>query len=146
MTSQATGQTVRKSVVVAVPPERAFKGFTEGIGGWWPLGSHSFGGERSQGAVLEGRRGGRLYERHADGGEADWGEVLEWEPPGYVAFSWTITRPATEVRVRFSPEGDGTRVELEHLGWEAFGAEGEGPRQSYESGWDLVLGRYTEAV
>jgi hypothetical protein len=43
------------------------------------------------------------------------------------------------VEVRFSPEGPGTRVELEHRG---FGATD--PRDRYASGWDVVLAPFVE--
>ena len=42
--------------------------------------------------------------------------------------------------MRFSPEGDGTRVDLEHRGWEIFAAEGEDTRDNYDNGWTTVLG------
>jgi hypothetical protein len=43
--------------------------------------------------------------------------------------------------VRFSPEGPGARVELEHRG---FGATGE--RERYLSGWDVVLAPFVEVA
>lgn len=50
-----------------------------------------------------------------------------------------------EVEVRFEPDGDGTRVELEHRGWEHYGDEAEQAMAGYEGGWDVVLGRYLSA-
>jgi hypothetical protein len=44
--------------------------------------------------------------------------------------------------VRFAPEGEGTRVELEHRGWEKSGA---GERSSYDGGWEYVLRKFAEA-
>jgi hypothetical protein len=52
--------------------------------------------------------------------------------------------PATDLEVRFSPEGDGTRVELTHGGWERYGDRADESFGSYNSGWDTVLGRYVE--
>ena len=86
MTStQATVEAVRKTVTVKCGIDHAFRTFTEGIGGWWPLHSHAVSlGEGSgppETVVMEPRAGGRLYERTRDGRECEWGSVLEWEPP-----------------------------------------------------------------
>jgi uncharacterized protein YndB with AHSA1/START domain len=146
MSTQATGTAVRRSVKVNKSVEDAFRLFTEGMSTWWPLDSHSIGkdGVDPEAAVLEGREGGRLYERMADGDTSHWGTVLVWEPPSRVVLSWELRpdRPATEVEVRFSPAGDGTRVDLEHRGWERLGDDAEEARGSYGSGWEVVLGRY----
>jgi uncharacterized protein YndB with AHSA1/START domain len=147
MSTQAT-EVVRRSVTVSRTTEDAFRLFTEGIATWWPLESHSIGkdGVDPETVVLEGRTGGRMYERMADGDEAHWGTILAWEPPHRVVISWELRpeRPATEVEVRFSPEGDGTRVELEHRGWERLGEQADEARSSYVTGWEYVLGRYAE--
>jgi uncharacterized protein YndB with AHSA1/START domain len=147
MSTQAADLTVRKSLTVAAPVERAFEVFTERIGTWWPLDTHSIGHERARDAVLEGREGGGLYEV-MDGGEtAPWATVLAWEPPSRIVLSWHVnpTVPATEVEVRFSPEGDGTRVVLEHRGWERLGDDADAARGAYEEGWDVVLGPFADA-
>ncbi len=144
----ATELSVRKSITVAAPPERAFGVFTERIGEWWPLRSHSLAGERTQTAVVEGREGGRLYERSVEGEEQSWGTVTAWEPPRRLVVAWHVNpeRPiATELEVRFSPEGSGTRVELEHRGFEQY-ADGAEARASYDGGWDTVLARFADAA
>ena len=43
--TQAAIEPVHKTVVVRCSPERAYEVFTREIGTWWPLGSHSIGGE-----------------------------------------------------------------------------------------------------
>ena len=51
--------------------------------------------------------------------------------------------------MRFTPEGDGTRVDLEHRGWERYPAElGPDTRASYASadGWERVLSTYVAAA
>ena len=148
MSTQATGATVRRSVTVNRSVEDAFRLFTEGMSTWWPFETHSIGkdGADPEAAVLEGREGGRLYERMADGHTSHWATVLAWEPPTRVVLSWELRpdRPATEVEVRFSEAGDGTRVELEHRGWERLGDEAAEAKTSYGSGWEYVLGRYAE--
>ncbi len=140
--------TIRKSVVVDLPPERAFELFTGGISGWWPLSSYSIHGDEAQVAVLEGRVGGRVYERAADGTEAEWGRVVTWEPPTALVLEWRVNpqSPPTEVEVRFTGEGRRTRVDLEHRGWERYDDRSEEAATGYESGWDDVLGRFTDAA
>jgi hypothetical protein len=48
--------------------------------------------------------------------------------------------------VRFVAEGDGTRVELEHRGWERYGDDAAETCSSYNSGWDVVLKPFLEAA
>lgn len=137
---------VTKEVTVAAPVERAFAVFTEKVGSWWPLETFAVRRGEANGATFEGHEGGRFYERTPGGEEVDWGRVLVWEPPTRIVFTWANTEPATEVEVRFRPDGGSTVVELEHRGWERFGARPVEERAGYESGWDLVLGRYVEAA
>ena len=90
--------------------------------------------------MLEPQVGGRLYEV-TDEGEQDWGRVLEWDPPHRLLLDWQIGEACgTEVEVRFSPEGPGARVELEHRGFSS-----TDPRERYSSGWDVVLAPFVEA-
>jgi len=150
MTDNVADLLVRKVITVRCPVEHAFWTFTEGIGTWWPLAMHSRGGARADRAVLEGRVGGRLYEVWDDGSEHPWGSVLAWEPPARLAVSWQVnpTAPAPTLwEVRFVPDGDGgTRVELDHRGWEALGEEAGNSCASYEGGWDVVLGAFVRAA
>lgn len=149
MIDVAADLTVRKSLTVARSVEDAFSLFTEGMGSWWPLGRYSVGEERAETAVVEGREGGRLYERMTDGTEADWGRVTTWEPPNRIAFSWQPNADApaaTEVEVRFTPDGEGTRVDLEHRGWERLGGRAKAASDGYRGGWEEVLARYADAA
>ena len=53
--------------------------------------------------------------------------MLEWDPPHRFLLDWQIGEArGTEVEVRFSPEGPGARVELEHRGF----SSGD-PRERY---------------
>jgi hypothetical protein len=137
---------ITKSVVVPRTPEDAFRLFTEGIATWWPLGGrHSIYGEHAQSVALEGRVGGRLYEVLTDGEEGLWGTVMAWEPPNRFVCTWHPGRgeeTAQELEIRFLPDDEGTRVELEHRSWESSPEK----RSSYDEGWDFVLGRYSEAA
>ena len=154
MTTKTVIEPNRKSISVKAPVERAFATFTDGIAQWWPLDSHSVGAGRddvrTETVLFEGRVAGRLYERMSDGQEAAWGEVLVWEPPGRIVLSWhpgyEDASKSTEIEVRFTPEGDGTRVELEHRGWERLGERAAEAQAGYAGGWDAVLGMYAEAA
>ncbi len=78
--STLTTDAIRKTVLVDFAPAEAFELFTARIASWWPVGTHSYGGDDVTDVVLEPRVGGRLYEV-TDAGEQDWGRVLEWDPP-----------------------------------------------------------------
>jgi uncharacterized protein YndB with AHSA1/START domain len=149
MTEQAAGLAVRKAIFVNLPVPEAFMVFTDGIATWWPLPTHSVSGDGATGVVLEGRVGGRLFESASSGAEHDWGVVTAWTPPNMVRFTWHPGRPAEtyqEVEVRFTPEGDGTRVELVHTGWERLGDNAADAARDYDRGWDKVLGYYVETT
>jgi uncharacterized protein YndB with AHSA1/START domain len=144
---------VRKQITVACSVEQAFRTFTEGIGTWWPVRTHSItadadGSNPPEAVVFETEAGGRLYERARDGRECDWATILVWEPPHRIVLEWKVNpvAPPTEVEVGFAPASTGTRVELEHRGWERYADGGSAERASYDSGWHGVLGRYEGAV
>jgi uncharacterized protein YndB with AHSA1/START domain len=137
--STTTSEAISKTVVVDFAPQEAFDLFTAGIASWWPVGSHSYGGDAVTDVVFEGRVGGRLYEVTA-AGEQDWATVVEHDPPNGFVLEWLIgDAHGSEVEVRFTPEGPGTRVELEHRG---FGSPA--PRERYETGWDVVLAPFAD--
>jgi uncharacterized protein YndB with AHSA1/START domain len=143
---------IRKAVVVDLSQADAFELFANQTRIWWPVGSHSIGGERSREARFEGRVGGRIYEVLDDGTEYDWGRVIAWEPPQRLVCSWDPSieaRTPTEVEVRFIVEApDRTRVDLEHRGWERIGERARLGRESYAGarGWTQVLGEYVQAA
>jgi len=146
MTMQAVSvEAIRRTITVERPVEAAFRLFTEGIDTWWPVGTHSYGGDDVERTVFETRSGGRLYEVQKDGLERDWAEVVAWEPPDRIVLAWKICSP-TEVEVRFVAQGNDTRVELEHRGWENVSEERRAQRESYAGGWVQVLGTYESAA
>jgi uncharacterized protein YndB with AHSA1/START domain len=135
---------IEKSVTVRCTPDRAFRVFTREIGQWWPLDrGFSYGGERKQEIFIEDHVGGRLYERFTDGTEFEIGRVTRCDPPQLILFTWKSPHweAATEVEVRFSAAADGTRVELEHRGWEAGPKMAESGKEMAR-GWDTVLEHY----
>jgi uncharacterized protein YndB with AHSA1/START domain len=149
--SQMTDElAIRKSIVVNCSVERAFRVFTEEIGSWWPFaGGHSIFEQEAETAVVEGRVGGRVYERARNGDEGDWGTVTAWDPPRRFAMTWHPGRgeeTAQELEVVFSADGEGTRVELVHTGWERLGARMDEAMAGYQVGWDRVLSAYVAAA
>lgn len=115
---------------------------------WWPTESHSIRQQLSE-IVFEPHVGGEVYEVSESGERLHWATVLEWEPPTRIVLAWNILRregDVSEVEVRFSPEDDGTRVELEHRGWERVAESGAEKRGNYDAGWGVVLGKYAERV
>ena len=145
MTQQRAEQTiapVKKVVTVGQSVEDAFRIFTDQIGSWWPLDSHSMGGENAVSCGMDGAVGGHVFEELADGTRLNWGEVLTWDPPNRLAFTWQLNRTPEEaqiIEVTFAATESGTRVELTHSGWERLGAQAAEVRAGYASGWEFVF-------
>ena len=83
-----------------------------------------------------------------DGSQTQWGEVMVWEPPHRLILTWRVDADwncdpelHTEVEVRFTPEGDGVRVALEHRKLEAYGERAQEVRAKIdnEKGWNGLL-------
>jgi uncharacterized protein YndB with AHSA1/START domain len=138
---------VRRSIVVKASLERAFEVFTAGFDRWWPK-THSVGAASQKRALMELKAGGRWYEVGEDGSQTQWGEVMVWEPPHRLVLVWSVDADwnydpglHTEVEVRFTPEGDGVRVDLEHRNLEAYGERAEQVRAKIDNpnGWGGLL-------
>jgi uncharacterized protein YndB with AHSA1/START domain len=157
MSTEAAEKSVRSSIVVEAPIERAFSVFTEDFGGFKPPEHNILGVELAE-TVFEPHVGGHIYDRGVDGSECRWARVLAYEPPNRVVFSWDLNQQwqieadpekTSEVEVRFVAETpERTRVDLEHRnldrhgeGWEGIG-EGVGG----EGGWQLYLQRFAELL
>jgi uncharacterized protein YndB with AHSA1/START domain len=144
------------TVTVALPVDEAFALFTSAIDRWWPRAFHIGAAEVDE-IVLEPFVDGRWYERGVDGSECTWGEVLAYDAPRRLVLSWHLNGEwaydpdpahASEIEVTFTPDGDGTRVELVHRGFERHGATAEALRDgvSREGGWGGLLKLYSEAL
>jgi len=147
---------VRKSIVVQATTQKAFDVFTAGIDRWWPR-DHGLGAGAVIESIIEPFVGGRWYSRHADGAEAIVGHVLVWEPARRFVCSWEISADwksqpgsafASEVEVRFVPEGPGTtRVELEHRNFERMPAPGgEKLRNDVDRGWPKIMELFGDEI
>jgi uncharacterized protein YndB with AHSA1/START domain len=157
MTVTEAGTSVRASVLVEAPIERAFKVFTEDIGTWWSPDHHILEGDLA-GMVFEPRVGGHIYDRATDGRECRWARVLAYEPPRRVVFSWDINNQwqietahdkSSEIEVSFRTEGpDRTRVELEHRHLDRHGEGWESHRDAVGSpdGWQVGLDAFARAA
>ncbi len=138
---------VVKSIDVRRSTADAFRIFTEEMGAWWPLESHTRAntkaGEVTLRVTVEPRVGGRIYETLEDGRELDWGEVEAYEPGALFAMQWRLGRPAeqgTRVSVRFAPLSSAScRVTLTHENWERMGEGGAKLREMYNNGWVKVF-------
>ena len=147
-TPTTTRPPVLRAALVRCDADEAFAAFTDRMGAWWPLPTHGVFGARAGGVAFDG---GRLVERSVDGEEAVWGEVLAWEPPHRLVVTWHPGRgadEASEVEVRFLPGDGGTRVELEHRGWERFGEDAVRRRRGYvgPGTWGAVLEHFADVA
>ena len=151
MTEQATTG-VQQSVTVPLGPDEAFGLFVDDFESWWPRdGTHSLS-QAPRAIVLEPREDGRWGEEGPEGDYLPWGRVLAVDRPRRILLAWQLTpafeydaEPArqTEVEVTFETEaGGGTKVTLEHRGFEVWGEPGAEMRSSVQSGWGTLLERY----
>jgi hypothetical protein len=129
--------------------EHAFHVWTSGIGTWWPA-DHTVTGQGGITVVMQSGVGGRIYERTPDGVEHDWGEVTVWRPPVRLAYLWHLgadRSDATEVEIRFVAKGSGgTRIEIEHRGWERLGRAADQRREQNRVGWETLLPHFRAAI
>jgi uncharacterized protein YndB with AHSA1/START domain len=150
--TQPAESVVRRRVTVSAPVDLAFTVFTERFGDFKPP-EHNLLAAPIAETVFEPRVGGHIIDRGTDGSECRWARILAYDPPNRVVFSWDIgptwqvetdSACTSEVEVRFTADGDQTRVELEHRnidrhgpGWKAL-SDGIG----HDAGWPLYLQRY----
>ena len=138
-------QPVRHAVTVRLGVEDAWRLFTLDMDRWWPLADVSVFEERARRIEIEPWEGGEIREIAADGATAHWARIDVWEPPARLVLAWKPNpdrSTPTEVEVRFTADGEQTRVELEHRGWERLRADADEARESYATGWPGVLGRF----
>jgi uncharacterized protein YndB with AHSA1/START domain len=157
MSTQAAETSVRTSIVVEAPIERAFSVFTDGFGSFKPPEHNMLAVEIAE-TVFEPRVGGHLYDRGVDGSECRWARVLAYEPPNRVVLSWDISpqwqietdlEKTSEVEVQFISETpERTRVELEHRHLDRHGEGWEQERDGVAApdGWPLYLQRFADVL
>jgi len=118
-------KTASAIVEVAVDPPTAFEVFTEEVASWW---------RASESVQFETGVGGRVLALTPGASEAvEIGRVLVWEPSPRLAFSY---HDDTEVEVRFEPPDIGTRVVVEHRGFD------RADRPDLADDWRNLLDRF----
>ena len=123
-------ETARVTTVVAVDPATAFSVFTDEIGAWWRHKVRDLFREGRVGVMkFEPGPNGRLLETYADAPDDPFevGRVLSWIPGERLVFEWRQrgfgSNDVTEVDVRFEAVANGTRITLEHRGWDKIPTE-----------------------
>ena len=127
------------SLRVDASPQEAFDTFTAEIGTWWqpnPLFRLTPSGDGT--LRFEPGEGGRLVAQLSASEEFEVGRILVWIPGEKLVLSWRQATfspdQSTEVEVRFQPVGGGTRVTVEHRGWDSI------PREhAARHGFELIL-------
>jgi uncharacterized protein YndB with AHSA1/START domain len=130
---------IKKSVVLACTPERAFSLFTEAASEWWPEDRRHTKDPTSEIRMLPT---GRFWERAGDGHEAELGRVREWNPPHRLALDFypgTDPQHPTLVVVTFVADGDGTLVTIEHGPTPASDDLWKQRAPRFQQSWELVL-------
>jgi uncharacterized protein YndB with AHSA1/START domain len=134
-----------KSTLLPCGQAAAFALFTEEIAVWWPPERRHTSDPRST-IVLDPHR---FFERASDGREVELGRVLEWAVPERLVLDWypgTGPDHPTRVTIRFVPEGEATRVLVEHGPTPASDPLFESRAPRYDASWDLVLGALRAAL
>lgn len=113
---------VIRSISLRTTVEEAFETWWKKIHLWWPVKRISVSQQATSQVIMEGKVGGRLFERTENGTEHDWGRIIRWEPPTRLVYQWFLDADpnrATEVEVRFIEQEDGTTtVRVDHGKWE----------------------------
>ena len=119
---------LEKTIYIEASPEVVFSFLTD------PEKMARWCGEEAE---LEARPGG-LFRIRFEGGIVSEGRYVIVDPPRRVVFTAGMSGSAvpaggSRVEIRLTPEGEGTRLELRHDGFD--------PSQPVSDGWDHHLGR-----
>jgi len=131
---------VVRTLALSVSAARAFAAFTTSIGCWWPRGL-SASGEELADVVVECVPGGRMYEVDRGGRKHDWAAVRDCRCPTLLVLRWGLGldgEQRTEVELRFSDQQAGSRLLLEHRGFQV-GEEAARGKFDAPGGWDVIL-------
>jgi uncharacterized protein YndB with AHSA1/START domain len=144
---------VVRSISLRVSAEEAFETWWKKIHLWWPVKRISVTKQAASQVMMEGKVGGRLFEKTGDGAEHDWGRVIRWEPPTLLVYEWFLDadpKRATEVEVHFTEEVDGTTtVRVNHGKWENAAediAEVQRSCVAAPEGWSGILDLFEKAT
>lgn len=144
---------VRVTVEVPVDPTTAFMIFTQEIGQWWRPGPLNWNdASRAVGVRIEPGPGGRWIEVHnrKTGEGVTQARFKVWELGARLVFLYQDgghTLDGTEVEIGFAAVASGTRVTLEHRGWERVAPEVlTHARNLKRWGWGNILNWYVDWV
>jgi uncharacterized protein YndB with AHSA1/START domain len=143
----SAAERARVTTFVAVAPDVAFEVFTGEIDRWWRRGPRFRMSPGQEGEVCFERdaRGQRLIERMPDR-VREIGRVLTWEPGRRLVFEWRGANFApgesTEVEVRFEAFNQGTRVTLEHRGWETIRGDHPARHGKQDRAFGVMIGTH----
>jgi mannose-6-phosphate isomerase-like protein (cupin superfamily) len=147
----SASNSVTASVEVALDPAAAFAVFTQEIGRWWRPGPINwYDSARAIDIRFEPGVGGRWLEiyDHAGADVLEIGRITVWEPGVRLVLLYRdggYELDGTEVEVQFAPIPGGTRVTLEHRGWEKLAAElAASKRATKRWGWAGILSWYSD--
>ena len=117
--------TITRRIDVGVDPATAFDVFTREIDAWYKRGPYSWNDPARAVAIrFEPGVGGRWLEvwDEATGEGYEMGRILVWQPGARLVMTYRSVHlppePLTEIEVRFEPIPGGTRVTLDHRGWD----------------------------
>jgi hypothetical protein len=137
---------VTATVEVALDPAAAFAVFTQEIDRWWRPGPINwYDASRAIGVRIESGVGGRWLEVYdeADDSVLEIGRIRVWEPGVRLVLLYCDgghELDGTEVEIRFEPIEEGTRVTLEHRGWERVAAGIAARKRALKrAGWANIL-------
>jgi len=121
---------VMVSIRLAVEPAAAFDLFTRKVDDWWRKGpKYRMHAARGGQLRFEPGEGGRLVDIYdeATGDLFEIGKILVWRPGERLVFEWRQPgfKPGqvTEVDIAFAAVPGGTKLTLEHRGWETIPAD-----------------------
>jgi uncharacterized protein YndB with AHSA1/START domain len=142
---------------VRATPDRAFAVFVDEIHRWWPR-DLTWAKENLETIGIEGKIGGRAFERDKAGRTATWGTVLSIRRPEHIVLAWQIRADrspepaeaaASRVDARFvTVDPENTDVVIVHRdfprhgeGWQAYKAS-----MASKSGWPRLIDAYAKAI
>ena len=143
----SSAETARVTTFVKVSPAEAFEVFTDEIDRWWRRGPRfRMAGAAASELCFEGDARGRKLIERGPSKVHEIGRVLVWEPGARLVFEWRGSNFAsderTEVEVRFEAAGEGTRVTLEHRGWEAIRGDHPARHGAQGRAFSTMIGKH----